>query len=207
MPAAARTGVLGGTFDPPHRAHLAFAAAARAHLRLDRVLFVPTGNPWRKRLRRGDLSPARVRLRLVRAALEGLPWAEVDDLELRRGGMTYTADTLDVLTAGGGEWWFLLGTDALADMPAWHAPDRIVELARLAGARRPGAVRARELVTARLRERVPGIDDRVDVVPLAPLSVSSSEIRRRVHDGQSTAGLMPERVRTLVDALGLYRGR
>ena len=199
-----RCGVLGGTFDPPHDAHLALAAAARRHLALDRVLFVPAGNPWRKRGRGAGLSPAPVRLRLVRAAVEGIPWAQVSDIEVRREGPSYTADTLEVLAAGGGAWWFILGADALADMPRWRAPERIVAAARLAVARRPGA-RAQELVPATLRALVPQIDARIDVVPFAPRGVSSTTIRDRVAAGGVGDADVPARVRALIDELRLYR--
>lgn len=200
-----RYGVLGGTFDPPHLAHLALAAAAYRRLDLDRVFFVPAGDPWRKRGRGAGLSPAAVRLRLVRAAVEGIPWAQVDDIEVRRSGPSYTADTLEVLSRGGGDWWFILGGDALADMPRWHAPERIVAAARLAVARRPGAGGRRGLVSDALRERVPGIDDRIDIVPFAPRAVSSTAIRVRIAAGGVADEDVPARVRGLIEALGLYR--
>lgn len=200
----ARCGVLGGTFDPPHRAHLAIAAAARDHLALDRVLFVPAGDPWRKRGRSG-LSPAPVRLRLTRAAVEGLPWAHVSDVEVRRAGPSYTADTLETLSADGGEWWFVLGGDALADMQHWHAPQRIVAAARLAVVRRPGAGGVAGLVPPALRELVPEIDTRIDLVPFPPIAISSTALRATIGAGGTTGDELPSRVRALVDALGLYR--
>jgi nicotinate-nucleotide adenylyltransferase len=199
---AARTGVLGGTFDPPHVAHLALAAAAKHHLALDRVVFLPAGDPWRKR-DRSDLTPASLRLRLTRAAVEGLAWAEVSDLEVERSGPTYTSDTVEAMTAGGGAWWFVLGEDALDDMPHWHAPERIVHHARLAVARRAGADGT--LVSAALRSAVPDVDDRIDVVPMPPLALSSSALRARARAGGSLELLVPERVRALIAELRLYR--
>jgi nicotinate-nucleotide adenylyltransferase len=201
-PAARRTGVLGGTFDPPHLAHLALAAAAKHQLRLDRVLFLPAGDPWRKRDRRA-ITPAALRLRLVEAAIEGLSWAEVSDLELHRAGPTYTAETFEALSAADGAWWFILGEDALDDMPHWHEPARIVHHARLAVARRGdvGVVRVSEA----LRVAVPGVEASIDVVPLPPLALSSSDLRDRVRAGAPTGLLLPERVRALIDELGLYR--
>src|SRR5690606_22970189 len=113
------------------------ADAARIALRLDRVLFVVAGDPWRKSDR--EVTPASVRLDLVRTAIESFPWAEVSTVEVDREGPTYTADTLEALVRPGEEWWFILGADALADMPAWKDPQRIVRCARLAVARRPSS--------------------------------------------------------------------
>ena len=96
---AARLGVLGGTFDPIHRTHLAMADAARATLRLDRVLFIPAGDPWRKHDR--PVTAARHRLAMVRAAVQGWAGFGVSDMEVRRTGPTYTAETLVGAPSGG----------------------------------------------------------------------------------------------------------
>ena len=139
--AGERIGVLGGTFDPPHVAHLALGEAAWRRLGLDRVIFVPAGDPWRKADRR--VSPASRRLELVRAAVRDLPWAEVSTLEVDRPGPSYSQETLATLHIERPEaqLWFILGADALTDMPHWHEPERIIEIARLAVATRPGAPR------------------------------------------------------------------
>jgi len=199
-----RLGMLGGTFDPPHLAHLVLAAAAHHHLGLERVLFVPAGDPWRKR-GRAALSPAWARLRLVRAAVERLPWAEVSEVETGRAGPSYTADTLGLLRREApGAWWFLLGADALADLPQWHEPQRISAQARLGVARRPGP-NGDAAVDPAVREAVPGIERRIDWIPMPALAVSSSELRERVRHGRDVSLLIPERVREEIEALGLYR--
>ena len=125
--AQARVGVLGGTFDPPHLAHLVLAAAARRVLRLDRVVLVPAGDPWRKADR--AVTQAQTRLRLVEAAAAALPWTEVSAIEVDRDGPTYTLDTFEELATAepAAAWWFLLGEDALADLPHWHEPKRLVQ--------------------------------------------------------------------------------
>lgn len=200
-----RTGILGGTFDPPHLAHLALAEAARDALDLDRVLFVPAGDPWRKADRR--VTRAAVRLELVRTAVEGLSWAEVSTAEVDREGPSYTAETVEALAAAGAPdeaWWFILGADALADMAYWHEPRRIVARARLAVARRPG--REHEpLVTEALRAAVPDIEARIDVLPMALSDLSATAIRARVRAGGSTEGMLSRQVRAAVDRFGLYR--
>ena len=197
---ASRIGVLGGTFDPPHLAHLVLAAAARRALQLDRVVLVPAGDPWRKADR--AVTPARTRLQLVGAAAEGLPWAEVNAIEVERDGPTYTLDTFEELAAAepGAAWWFLLGEDALADLPHWHEPQRLVQRVRFGLARRPGAEPA-----ASTLEVVPGLAGRVDPVPMPALDVSASGLRRRVARGEPTAPRLPAAVRRLIDDLGLYR--
>jgi nicotinate-nucleotide adenylyltransferase len=143
---------------------------------------------------------------MVRAALEPLAWAEVSAVEVERPGPSYITETLPLLArdaTGATEWWFILGDDALEDMPHWYEPDRLLELARLALVwRPPGSPAIREAV----RERFPRIEERLDVVPMAPLQLSSSEIRARVRDGRACEFLLPEAVRSIVDELGLYRG-
>ena len=120
---------MGGTFDPPHHAHLALAAAAHTELLLDRVIFVPAGDPWRKRDR--DVSPAGARLEMVLAAVAPFSWAEVSSVEVDRTGASFTAETLEALVGPDEDWWFILGADALADMAGWYEPAQIIERARL----------------------------------------------------------------------------
>ena len=201
-----RIGILGGTFDPPHLAHLVLAAAARQALTLDRVLLAPAGDPWRKA--DSNVSLAADRLALTRAAVEDvLPWAEVSDIEVRRSGPSYTAETLAELRAEapGHEWWFILGWDALADLPNWREPERILELARLALAQRGDETGAdgAALPPAAV-EAFPGLSTRVDRVSIPRLDVSASELRRRLREGEPTAPLLPAAVRQRIADRGLY---
>lgn len=198
-----RTGVLGGTFDPPHLGHLALAAAARETLQLDRVLFVPAGEPWRKA--DGDVTPADQRVRMVEAAIADLPWAEIDTIEVERQGPSYASETMRELVARGtpgDEWWFILGADALADLPQWHEPEALLAACRLAVAVRPPAASP---VSDEVRARFPGIEERLDLVPLPPLDVASTELRERVAAGVATDHLLPVAVRQVIETLGLYR--
>ncbi len=177
--ATARWGVLGGTFDPPHRMHLAVARAAMDQLRLTRVLFIPAGDPWRKSEAR--VSPAADRLAMTRLAVAAEPGFACSDMELRRPGPTYTLDTLTALQAQGAPTlWFILGADALADLPNWHAPERLVELARLAVVARPGA----EIDPASLDAILPGLAARVDWLALAADPLSATALRRRIAAGE-----------------------
>lgn len=195
-----RTGILGGTFDPPHLGHLVLASAARQQLRLDRVLLVVAGEPYRKAAR--AVTPAETRLELVRALARGLDGVEVSDIEVRRSGPTYTIDTLVELAREGGEWWFLVGHDVLLDLPHWREPQRIIEVARLGVAERPPATLH---VPEATQAAVPGIERCIDIVEMPGLEVSSTDLRARVAGGRSTDVLLPRAVRALIDQRELYR--
>lgn len=199
-----KVGVMGGTFDPIHLAHLILAEQARVFLGLDRVLFVPAGAPWRKADRR--IAPVADRVAMVRAALAGDPYFEVSLIESERRGPSYTVDTLSVLQRQLGpqaELHFILGQDALADLPNWREPTRIVQLARLAVAARPGCPPPDPTA---LERAVPGIRERIDVVPMPQVDISSTDIRRRVAQGISIRFLVPAAVEAYITAHGLYRG-
>ncbi len=203
-PAPARWGILGGTFDPPHRMHLAVARAAMDQLRLTRVLFVPAGGPWRKADSR--VGPAADRLAMTRLAVAAAPGFACSDMELRRGGPTYTRDTLAALraqapaAAGPPALWFILGADALADLPNWHEPERIIALARLAAVARPGAA----LDAAALDAIVPGLAARVDWLALAPDPLSASALRRRIAAGEPLGADADPAVVAYARRRGLY---
>ena len=185
-----KLGVLGGSFDPIHRGHIALGEAALAQLSLDKMLFMPAGQQWRKAGR--EVASPEQRLRMVRLAVGGNPKFEVSTVEIEREGPTYTVDTLEALGAEspGVEIFFIVGADALADMPNWRAPRRIFELAAVCVAARAG-----ETVT----------DDRVTRIEMPEVTASSSEVRERVKTGRSVAELVPEAVERYIDEHKLYR--
>jgi nicotinate-nucleotide adenylyltransferase len=193
-----RIGLLGGTFDPPHLAHLAAAAAARHDLDLSEVWFVPAGQPPHKRA--GVVSPKRVRLALLEAALRGERGFRTVTDELHRRGPSYTVDTLERLRRAHPhvEWWLVVGTDMLADLPNWRRPERVLELAGIAAVPRPGH-RARW--PRGLRRR------RFAVVDMPELSISSTELRARARRGASLGYLVPPAVERLIRRRGLYGSR
>jgi nicotinate-nucleotide adenylyltransferase len=199
-----RTGVLGGTFDPVHLGHLVLAERAREGLRLDSVVFIPAGEPWRKSHR--AITPGQHRLAMLTLAVEDHPDFAISDIELRRGGPTYTADTLAALAGErlDDEFWLIAGSDALADMPNWHDPERIVQHARLAVAQRAGDdVDAR--VDAALAT-LPGVTGRVDRFEMPRIDVSSTEVRSRVVAGRSIRYVVPAAVEAYIAQHRLYRG-
>ena len=185
-------GVLGGAFDPPHVGHVALARAAVAHFGLARLLVRVVADPGHRPV----VAPAPVRLELARAAFAGVPVAEVSlDPHAR------TVDSLAEL--GLEEPVFLLGADELADFPRWKEPERVLELARLGVATRPGTSReALDGVIAGLSR-----PERVEVFPIEPHDVSSSDIRARVRRGESITGLVAPAVEAAIRRHGLYRAR
>jgi nicotinate-nucleotide adenylyltransferase len=196
--AGLRVGVLGGTFDPVHRGHLALARSALDELGLDEVLFVPAGQPWRKEGR--IIAPAAHRLAMLRLALEGEPAFRVETLELDRPGPSYTADTLEALRAArpDDELFLVLGEDALDDLPTWVRPERILELATSAVARRAG-------VPPAAGEGLPGLRERAVWLRMPLVDVSATEIRERVRRGLPVGELVPPVVEVYIQEHGLYR--
>jgi nicotinate-nucleotide adenylyltransferase len=197
---ASRLGVLGGTFDPVHIGHLILGETAREQARLERVLFVPAGQQWRKAER--ETAPAEHRVAMVRLAIEGHPQFELSLLEVQRPGPSYTEVTLEALRAGNAEQelFFIIGRDALADLPNWRAPARILELAALLVAERPGegGGAAEEAV-------LPGLKARLEWLRMPLIEVSASDIRRRVYEGRSIRYLTPDPVVRYIAEKGLYR--
>lgn len=190
-----RVGVLGGTFDPPHLGHLLLAETAREHLGLSEVRFVPARLPPHKRARR--VTPAPARVALLRAALRGTGF-RLDTQELSRPGPSYTVDTLEAYRGRdpSAALWLILGADSLLDLPGWRAPGRLLELARLAVAVRPGFA---------VRRLPPALARRVDWIPGPPVGISSRELRARVRTRRSIRFQVPPSVEALVRRLGLYR--
>lgn len=196
-------GVLGGTFDPVHIGHLVLAEQALAQLGLREVLFVAAGNPWRKGERM--LTSVDHRVEMVRLAIDGRREFRLSLMEVERPGPSYTADTLEELRAFLGdqvELYFLLGQDALADLPYWHEPERIARAARLGVALRPGWDRFDPAEAARL---VSGLEGRVVTVEMPLLDLSSSVLRDLASRGRSLRYLVPDAVEAYIRKHCLYR--
>lgn len=190
----ARVGIWGGTFDPPHLGHLIAASDACRALALDGIVWVPAGE---QPLKRGRVrTPAALRLAMVRAAVAGDARFSVDPLEVERPGPSYMADTLAALAARapGDARVLLLGADAWREFPRWRRPEAVARLAALAVLSREG-----EDVAA-------GGPFDARPVRVTRVDVSSTEVRRRVAAGECIRYLVPEAVRALIEAHGLYRG-
>ena len=198
-----KIGILGGTFDPVHLGHLIIAEEAVASLGLDRVIFVPAGDPWMKA---GiPISPGPNRLAMVLAAVAGNPAFHVSPVELDRNGPSYTVDTLEELQEDYGsqtELFFIIGADALKDFGQWRKPERVLELCTLAVVGRP-AQEALDLSV--LEAMIPGIGNRVEMVYGVAISVSSTDIRERIAEDRSIRHLVPPAVESFIREHGLYK--
>jgi nicotinate-nucleotide adenylyltransferase len=197
-----RLGVLGGTFDPPHVGHLILAEEARTRLQLEKVLFAPAGDPWRKAGQ--EVTPVEHRLAMVRLLLASDPDFEVSTLEVEREGPSYTVDTLEALHQQYGpglELYLILGEDALHDLPNWKEPARIISLAWLAVAPRPAE---RGWAMAGLEAAVPGLSERIVALPMPIIDISSTALRERARAGLSLRHLVPLAVEEYIRRHGLY---
>jgi len=196
--AAARIGLLGGSFDPVHSAHVALACAARDALGLDQVQLIPAAAPWQ---RKPLAASPEHRLAMLELAVAGLPGLAVNPLELRRAGRTYTVDTLRELPAGPRYVW-LLGADQLANFCTWHAWQEIAGRVDLAVAGRPGApLRPPEALAQALREHGRALLH----IPFDEMPVSASDIRERLADGRPVGDMLPPAVQDYIARHQLYR--
>ena len=193
-------GVLGGAFNPPHIGHLLLAQEAVAALGLDEILLVPTGQAPHKRI---DPEPgSTVRLELTRAAAERAPGLVVSSIEVDREGPSFSYRTLELLADEdpGSELTFVMGADVAAGLERWERPERVVELARIAFAARPGfEAAAVDAALARL-----GASERPATIGMPPVGVSSTLVRERVAAGMPIRWLVPEAVERLIAERGLY---
>jgi nicotinate-nucleotide adenylyltransferase len=185
-----RLGLFGGSFDPPHLGHLVVAQDVLEVLGLDRLLFVPAGNPPHKQDR--SLAPAPLRLQMVQALVKGNDRFGVSEVDLSRSGPSYTVDTLRHYRElhPHGEIFFIMGSDQARTLDTWHEPEAVKDLATLVVMAREGAdLPARGFTSA----------------PVTRLDISSSAIRARVSEGRSIRYLVPEAVRTIIESNRLYR--
>ena len=200
----ARVGLLGGTFNPPHLAHLVCAMEARDQLGLDVVRLVPAGVPPHKEVA-GDPG-VEVRLELCGLAAAAEPGLEVSRVEANRPGPSYTADTLRALRDESPEddLTFIVGGDMAYALPEWREPAAVLALARLAVAEREGVRRA-DILERLDSAGLEGAADRIDFFDMPRLDVSSSMLRRRVAAGRPIRHLVPPAVADRIASLGLYR--
>ena len=191
-----RLGVFGGTFDPPHIGHLAVGRQLVEKDGLDEVMWIPARIPPHKRRRR--IAPAGLRLEMVRAATDGVEGQVVSDLELAREGPSYTVDTLRALRSEYPDLdpVLILGADQFAELSTWREPEEVARLARLWVLEREGESP---------RDVDPGVDVEWTSAQVSRVDVSSSEIRRRIREGEPFRHLVPEGVVEVIEREGLYR--
>jgi nicotinate-nucleotide adenylyltransferase len=198
----ARIGIMGGTFNPPHVGHLLCASEASDQLRLDLVLFVPAHTPPHKEVAAGAPAP-HVRAELCRLATQDDPRFEVSEIEIQRGGASYSVDTLRALRDEhpGDELVFIVGADTALSLPTWHLPHEVSQLATLGIAGRQGVLR-RDIV-----ERLADLPVTLEFFDMPRFDISSSEIRRRLHGAQRIDYLVPAAVAEHLRRTGLYQSQ
>jgi nicotinate-nucleotide adenylyltransferase len=186
-----RIGILGGTFDPPHVAHLVGAEAAYRELALDAVLLMPAGSPWQKAER--DVSAASHRWEMTRLATAMVDYLVADDREVRRSGWTYTVDTLDGFDQSD-DVVLILGADAARGLPTWHRAADVIDRTEIAVIPRPGVNRS----------DLESVLDHYHWLEVPELPVSGTMLRQRVRDGHSIRFLVTEPVHDYLAAHRLY---
>jgi nicotinate-nucleotide adenylyltransferase len=199
--AAGGIGVLGSAFNPPHLGHLALAQEALWQLDLSEVVLMPTGDAPHKRI--ADDPGREQRLAMTRLAAADDPRFSVSTLEVDREGPSYTYETLELLAGerGDTELVFVMGADAAVGLESWRRPERVVELARLAVARRSGISDAE--VAAVMRSL--GADQgQATMLEMPQFGVSSSSVRERAAAGRPLRYLVPEAVARFVEEKGVY---
>lgn len=195
-----RVGVFGGAFNPPHLGHLVCAQEALVQLELERVVFIPMGEPPHREL--DDDPGAETRLEMVGLAVRGDERFATSRIEIDREGPSYTADTLAALheRQPHDELFLILGGDQAAALPSWHQPERVLELATVAVVARVGWTRSSVMVRL---SRLPGAGALCHLeMPL--IQISSTAIRRRVREGAPIRYLVPDAVADRIESKGTY---
>lgn len=195
-----RLGIYGGTFDPVHYGHLLLAENCREQCGLDEVWFVPAASPPHKRQR--QLAPDQARVEMLELAVGGYEPFKISALEIERGGLSYTVDTLEAIRAErpGDELFLLLGGDSWHDLPDWREPQRICELARPVIVGRPHTP---PLESSRTGQALAGIEPIVVTMP--QIGLASSDLRERIAAGKSIRFRTPRAVEKYIETRGLYR--
>lgn len=200
MESATDIGIMGGTFDPVHNGHMAIASSVADQLGLDRVLFIPAGNPNFKQ--RQEVTPAEERVAMVELAIEADERFELDRCEVDRPGVTYTADTLEELSSRypGSRLYFIMGADSAITLPEWRRAEDVARMCTVVVAQRSG-----ETAEA-VEEALARCPIEFDVVYLDTprIDVSSTDVRRRVAQGGSASGMTPPAIADYIAKEGLY---
>lgn len=198
-----KIGIMGGTFDPIHIGHLVTAEAVRIEYDLERVLFIPAGNPPHKQ--GSQVTPAFHRYIMTAMATYSNPSFFVSAIELERPGPSYTIDTIRALIGQYGDatdFYFITGADAVGDLPTWRDIDKLLGLCRFVATARPGCVSALDDVIRHFGGKADGRILRLDT---PELEISSTDIRERVKKGRSIKYIVPESVENYILKEGLYR--
>lgn len=198
-----KIGILGGTFDPVHSGHLIVAEEIREEVGLDKVIFIPAGEPWMKADRK--IAEAHYRVEMIKLAIASNPFFELSTIEIEHPGWTYTVDTLEQLNRdldSGTNLFLLIGWDGLKTMPQWKAPHRISKMATIVTFPRPGVPEPDMSV---LEESMPNLSEMIVRLNGPYIGISSTGIRERLLAGKSARYLVPAEVERYIAEYGLYK--
>jgi len=206
FPAAKRIGIIGGSFDPLHIGHLVIAQDAAEHLGLSKVVFIPAAIPPHKQhVRRADVEH---RLNMLKLALESDTRFSVSDIEIRRGGLSYSVDTIKALGAihNDADLFLIVGSDTLVELHTWHRVEELLKMCNVATILRPGidsldAIDQKIQMSGKHKAKLMG-----HIIAAHRVGISSTEIRLRVAEGRGIRYLVPPEVETYIYEHGLYQG-
>ena len=198
-----KTGIYGGTFNPIHNGHLHIVEEFRRGLGLDRVLLIPTRVPPHKAA--PDLASAGERFAMCRLAAQGKPWLELSDIELERAGKSYTAETLEELSAlyPQDQFYLLMGEDMFLTLGRWYRPETIFSLASVCTT--PRSPDGLDALRQKALEYTGQFQARCFLEHIPYLPISSTQVRQAVARGEDVSGLVPQAVAAYMKERGLYR--
>ncbi len=197
-----RIGIMGGTFNPIHNGHLLLAETAREYLKLDRVLFMPSGNPYMKNV--SSILNGELRAEMIQLAIQENPFFAISKMELEREGPTYTWETLYELRKNNPEdrFFFLMGADSLFMVESWKRPEYILKnciiVVAVRGSNTPEQIK--EMINWLTHKYQADIR----ILPSGNIDISSSDIRAKLKNGNSVRYMLPDRVLTYINEKGLY---
>lgn len=200
-----RIGIMGGTFDPVHMVHLTLAENAYQSYHLDEVMMLPNGDPPHKTDKK--ITPAVHRMAMLQLAVEGIPYFQPSDMEIKREGYSYSSVTLEALKKAhpDTEYYFIMGADSLFEIETWHEPDVIMSDCVILAAMRNHT--PDDLFKNQMSYLIDKYHADIRFLNIPDLALSSSEIRRRVRNHQSIRFMVPESVRAYIEEHQLYSDR
>lgn len=199
-----KIGIMGGTFDPIHLGHLLIAEQARQQFQLDKVLFVPAGNPPHKTNREGRASNEQ-RLHMTGLAIESNPYFQLSGMEMDKEGYTYTCETLEGLTKEHPDtaYYFIIGADSLYDFKGWYHPERICACATILVATRNHT--DENLLEAELEMNREWFHSAFEKLAIDTIDISSQQLRKRIQEGKSVRYYIPDNVIAYIEEQKIYR--
>lgn len=205
MEKSVKTGIMGGTFDPPHFGHLLIAEAARDAFGLDNVILMPSGRSYFKDHQTRKVSDKYDRLEMTRIAAATNPAFTVSDMEVLREGRTYTAETLGILTRDHPEtdYFFIVGADTVVSMRTWYHPEEIFSRCTILAAVREDSVKP-EALTKEIDALERDFGAGIRLLDVPNVGFSSTDIKNRLEEGRSVRYMLPEEVVEYIRSKGLY---